>query len=214
MTFGQVLNVAATALRDGPVPLRLARRAIREYGAVQRTWELQSLIGEVKRRRPRVIVEIGTHRGGTLACWAAIAPPGAHIVSIDMVTESMGTREEDLARVRRTLGPSLRLTAITGDSHAPDTLARLRDALGGEPIDVLWIDGDHSYPGVKQDFEMYGPLVGRGGLIAFHDIHGSRLNPDAQSHVFWQEIRPRYRTREFIAEPEPGGGMGIGVVYT
>lgn len=34
-----------------------------------------------------------------------------------------------------------------------------------------------------------------------------------QSHVFWQAIEPRHRTREFIAEPHPGGGMGIGLVY-
>src|SRR5262245_14196367 len=174
------LRVALTALRDGPAPLFLARRAIRDFGAIQRTWELQSLLAQVRRLRPRVVVEIGTHRGGTLVCWAAVAAPDAHIVSIDMPTDEwngLGASQEDLARVRATLQAGQRLTAITGDSHAPSTRARLDDALQGTAVDLLWIDGDHSYAGVRQDFEMYGGLVRSGGLIAFHDIRASDLWP-------------------------------------
>jgi hypothetical protein len=37
---------------------------------------------------------------------------------------------------------------------------------------LLFIDGDHRYEGVRRDFEMYSPLVGAGGLIAFHDNPG------------------------------------------
>jgi predicted O-methyltransferase YrrM len=37
-------------------------------------------------------------------------------------------------------------------------------------VDFLFIDADHSYEGVKKDFEMYSPLVRKGGIIAFHDI--------------------------------------------
>jgi cephalosporin hydroxylase len=211
----QLMRVAATVMRDGTAPLFLARKAIREYGAMQRTWELQALVGLVRRRRPSVIVELGTHRGGTLVCWAAVARATAHIVSIDMICQltGLGARDEDLSRVRQRLGPSQTLTAIDGDSHAPETLARLREALAGAPIDVLWIDADHSYDGVKQDLEMYAPLVRPGGIVALHDVHGSSACPRSQAHVFWQEIKPRYRTREFIADPRPGGGMGIGVIY-
>jgi cephalosporin hydroxylase len=211
----QFMRVAATMARDGVGPLVTARRAMRDFGAIQRTWELQSLIGEVRRVRPAVVVEIGTHRGGTLVCWAVVAPPGAHLVSIDMMTpgEGLGARAEDLARVRGVLRPSQRLTAITGDSHAPGTFAQLREALAGTPIDVLWIDGDHSYEGATKDLVMYGPLVRPGGLIAFHDIHGSVVVPESKAHIVWQEIKPRYRAREFIADASPGAGLGIGVIY-
>ena len=197
------------------MPLSLARGAIRDFGAMQRTWELQSLLGDVRRLRPSVVVEIGTHKGGTLVCWAAVAAPFAHMISIDMICaeSGLGTRAEDLARVRAQLRPSQRLSAITGDSHSENTRNRLHDVLAGAPIDFLWIDADHSYAGVKQDVEMYAPLVRPGGLIALHDIHGSAANPQAESHVYWKEIKRRHRTREFIAEPHPGGGMGIGVVY-
>ena len=36
-------------------------------------------------------------------------------------------------------------------------------------IDFLWIDGDHSYEGVKKDIYHWTPLVKKGGFICFHD---------------------------------------------
>jgi len=45
---------------------------------------------------------------------------------------------------------------------------------GGDPgraaVDLLFIDGDHSYEGCRLDFEMYRDLVAPDGLIVFHDI--------------------------------------------
>ena len=38
-----------------------------------------------------------------------------------------------------------------------------------ERISALFIDGDHSYLGVKRDIELYAPRVVLGGYIAFHD---------------------------------------------
>ena len=80
----QLYRIVRGVLSAGPKPLWLARRGIREHGAIQRTWELQSLLAEVRSLRPRTVVEIGTHRGGTLACWAVVAHPNAHLVSIDL----------------------------------------------------------------------------------------------------------------------------------
>jgi hypothetical protein len=36
-------------------------------------------------------------------------------------------------------------------------------------IDFLFIDGDHTYDAVSQDFELYFPKVKKGGLIFLHD---------------------------------------------
>jgi hypothetical protein len=38
--------------------------------------------------------------------------------------------------------------------------------------DILFIDGDHSYSGVKTDYEMYKDVVKPGGIIVFHDSVG------------------------------------------
>ncbi len=215
MDVDQLIRVGASVLRDGPRPLQLASRAIRDFDAIQRTWELQSLIALVRRTRPATVVEIGTHRGGTLACWAAIAPPGGHIISIDVPPswEQQEVIDGFITRVRALLGPSQRLTRIAGDSHDARTLGRLEEALAGAPIDVLWIDGDHTYAGVTQDMAMYGPLVRRGGIIAMHDIQRSDLMTDEGSQEYWEEARARFRTHEFIAKRGTGQGMGIGVIF-
>jgi len=86
------------------------------------------------------------------------------------------------------------------DSHLPATRDRLKTLLPGQ-IDFLFIDGDHTYDGVKTDFEMYSPLVKKGGLVAFHDI--CNHVPEAKCDVdkFWNEIRGRYRSWEFIENP-------------
>jgi len=215
MDAGQVIRVALAVLRDGPGPLLVARRAIREFDAIQRTWELQSLVALVRRMRPSTLVEIGTHRGGTLACWAAVAPPGAHIISIDLPAASEDTDmlAASIARVRARLRPSQRLTTISANSHDARTLTRLKQALAGASIDVLWIDGDHTYEGVSQDMAMYAPLVRRGGIVAMHDIQRSDLLPGERTEEYWKEVKARARTREFIARPGPGNGMGVGVIF-
>jgi hypothetical protein len=38
-----------------------------------------------------------------------------------------------------------------------------------DPIRFLWIDGDHSCPGAKEDFDGFAPHVQPGGVIALHD---------------------------------------------
>jgi hypothetical protein len=42
-----------------------------------------------------------------------------------------------------------------------------------ESFDFIFIDGDHTYDAVFQDFEMYLPKVKKGGLVFMHD---SRMN--------------------------------------
>jgi hypothetical protein len=36
-------------------------------------------------------------------------------------------------------------------------------------IDLLWIDGDHSYEGVKTDFDLYSKILSDNGVIVIHD---------------------------------------------
>ena len=37
------------------------------------------------------------------------------------------------------------------------------------PIRLLWIDGDHTYPGAKLDFDLFSPFLMDGAIVAFHD---------------------------------------------
>ena len=82
--------------------------------------------------------------------------------------------------------------------------------LAGKKVDLLFIDGDHSYEGVKKDFEMYSPLVADGGVIAFHDIAVHTKFAHCEVDRFWNEIKPVFRHREIIDDPKQGwAGIGI-----
>jgi predicted O-methyltransferase YrrM len=84
--------------------------------------------------------------------------------------------------------------------------------LDGEKLDYLFIDGDHTYAGVKRDFEMYSPLVRSGGQVAFHDIAEHTREPSCEVDKFWNEIKQHYRHREMIENPKQGWA-GIGVLF-
>jgi hypothetical protein len=74
----------------------------------------------------------------------------------------------------------------------------------GESIDLLHIDGFHTYEAVREDFEKWYPKVKPGGLILLHDIY-ARLK-DFGVWKFWEEISPRFESFGFKQ------GFGLGVV--
>ena len=65
-------------------------------------------------------------------------------------------------------------------------------------------DADHAYAGVSRDFEMYGPLVRSGGMVAFHDIVTHRQGTSCEVERFWNEVKQRFRYREFVEQPNLG----------
>ncbi len=52
-------------------------------------------------------------------------------------------------------------------------------------IDILFIDGNHSYKYCKADYERYEPFVRKGGLILLHDL----THPRYGVKDFWKEIK-------------------------
>lgn len=54
------------------------------HDAAQHDDELHRLVDIVAARRPRIVVEIGTLKGGTLAAWCMCAAPDALIISVDL----------------------------------------------------------------------------------------------------------------------------------
>ena len=69
------------------------------------------------------------------------------------------------------------------------------------------IDGDHSYKGVKTDFEMFWPGLDRGGFLALHDIGSSdKFGLKYGTRKFWKEITKKYQVAlQFVEDP----GLGI-----
>lgn len=174
--------------------------------------ELASLVKEVRRVNPSTVLEIGTARGGTLFLWTRLARPDAAIMSIDLPGGKFGNgysrRREFL--YRRFAGKSQRLHLLRGDSHSPDTMSEARKFFEGQPLDFLFIDGDHTYEGVKKDWEMYSPLVRAGGVIAFHDIAEHPPSTGCEVARFWNQIKTLHRHLEIIENPKQGwAGVGV-----
>lgn len=131
---------------------------------------------------------------------------GKRIVAVDL-PDAEGWKIPDVGEVLKAKVESLKEAGydahlILGDSHHPDTLAKVTE-LG--PYDFIFIDGDHSYKGVKMDWEMYGPL---GKQVVFHDIVKPERgrNPGLEVWKLWQELKGE----EFIAYKSP---MGLGRVW-
>ncbi len=195
---------------------RLAKRAVK-LGANQKISEFSKLIRVVKKRKLETVVEIGTAKGGTFATWCTLAQPDALLISIDLPggMHGGGYSEDDAERFDAYGGPNQQLHFLRQDSHDQATLDALKQMLGLRKVDFLMIDGDHTYEGVRADYEMYSPLVADGGLIAFHDILEHPQIPDCQVDRLWSELRVTGESEEFTdPDDERGWGQwgGIGVL--
>ena len=173
--------------------------------------ELARLLEDVRRLNPRTVIEIGTSMGGTLYLWTRLAKPDAVIVSVDLPGGQFGGGYSPLRTpiYRRFARERQTLHLMRADSHQHSTLEQVRVLFGGQSVDLLFIDGDHTYEGVKQDWEMYSPLVRPGGLVVFHDVAGNY--DTTQVKRFWDEIKPGYKYREYMVHPR--GQYGIGVLF-
>lgn len=215
--LARLVRLTAATVEAGPSAVLITLRAKRR-GAKQKLREFGPLVRLIRKRRPSVVVEIGTMHGGTLWAWCQSASSDALLVSIDLPGGAFGGGYSD-AEAEHLEGyprPGQTLELIRANSHDPATAAQLRKVLGSRTIDLLFIDADHSYEGVARDYEMYAPLVGPGGLIAFHDVLACRPE-DGEVSRFWQEVRDRYQYCEFT-DPHDlswrGQWGGIGVLFT
>lgn len=134
----------------------IMEKLARESKASQDWFEMFQLLMVMKQVVPAdgIIVEIGVDGGGGLDTYKK-AFPLATVIGIDNNLE----KADQLKKHKM----------IFGDSTLSETKDKLTEALDGRSIDFLFIDGDHVYEGVKNDYELFKDLVRPGGAIGFHD---------------------------------------------
>ncbi len=129
------------------------------------------LFGFVRETQPRKVVEIGRHKGGSTLMIAAAMRAQGEFWSIDIGEKESRLRQtgmrpydEQIADLCRRSG--LNATLLVGDSRVIE--------INTGALDMVFIDGDHSYEGAKIDFERFGGRVRVGGSVLFDDAAEDR----------------------------------------
>lgn len=118
----------------------------------------------------RRVVEIGVYEGGSAVRLLADMPADGELHLIDPFGQQPGALPRDWAATewatRRTVARAAR-----GRARVVWHAVRSDEAIRGweEPIDLLFVDGDHLEAGVRLDWEQWHGHVRPGGCVAFHD---------------------------------------------
>jgi hypothetical protein len=132
---------------------------------------------------PRIGVEVGVYRGG-LSARLLSADPALHLFMVDPwgeVDESYATTDDHIARFYQAdhdaaMEKALQAVAPYEGRYSVmrkksvDAAREFKDA----SIDWVFIDGDHSYEGVKADLWAWWPKVRPRGLFSGHDWRDER----------------------------------------
>lgn len=113
------------------------------------TYDMEILVPEVQKlKKGQVYLEVGVDKGKSLSVARMVAKDGVDVVGVDL-------RDD----------PKVPGTYFIHDDS--------RIAIYSKPINVIFIDGDHTYEGCKADIDNWYPQMAPKGVILFHDCDAS-----------------------------------------
>lgn len=128
------------------------------------------LYGLCRAMKPRICVEVGSARGkSTCSIGMALKENGAgHLFAIDPHTR---TNWNDFGSVDTYEIMQRNLARLKVQDFVTVIRKTSAEVLQDwdKKIDLIFIDGDHSYEGVKADWEGFRPFLSEFGLVIFHD---------------------------------------------
>ncbi len=155
--------------------------------------------------RPKLLVELGTQYGYSFFCFCqSMADHNidglCYAVDTWAGDEHTGAYDDEIFNAvqqhARANYPSI---SYLMRMLFNDALLHFSD----ESLDMVHIDGLHTYEAVSEDFRNWYPKVKPGGIILFHDIQARMM--DFGAWKFWEEIAPQYNTFTF----KQGFGLGV-----
>jgi predicted O-methyltransferase YrrM len=182
------------------------------FAPIQSKAELTELADVIKRNSPRFVLELGTARGGTFIVLCRMAADDAKLISVDLPAGigGGGYPKWKIPVLSSFAGPNQTIYLLRADSHEESTFLKVREALGDQQLDMLFIDADHSYAGALTDYTRYSTLVRPGGLICFHDVVPNPYNDAIEVDRLWKEISAN-KDAVVIRDPANIPGFGIGM---
>jgi predicted O-methyltransferase YrrM len=121
----------------------------------------------------RRLAEIGVYQGVTTSCLASVMSPQGRYFAIDPYPPGrMGVNFDSWIasnEVSRGAKGSVHWIRAIGAEAARNPQVQ------SEPFDFLFIDGDHSYEGLRSDWEAWRPLIAPGGIVGLHDTRGNHF---------------------------------------
>jgi hypothetical protein len=171
--------------------------------------EFSALLNIYTELAPLRVLEIGVRRGGTFLQWIKYAAPGALIIGVDLPVGKWGATEpvDYLGIWKYASGAQAEIQVVLGNSHSDITKSMIAAAM--PVVDFLFIDGDHAYQGVQEDYEYYGALVRPGGVIAMHDILPDATDSAIEVYKYWHEIKRDGDIELTSAEGQKTRGIGV-----
>lgn len=185
------------------------------FGVLQQEVEITGVLDTIAAANPGIIGEIGLKHSGNSFLFTQKCRNAKLFVGLDL-------KLENTAKLQYVAPAGMQFRFFEGSSYAPQTVEQVRRFLKGRQFDFLFIDGDHSFHGVKEDFLMYLPMVRPGGLVGFHDIvpddvarHGTKpeqsLCYGGDVYAFWAQLKPHFAHQEFVRSWDQTG-FGIGII--
>lgn len=161
----------------------------------------------VEKLRPATIVELGTHSGASYFAFCQAVEQLKLLTTCYAVDTWKG--DEHAGFYDETVFQSVR--AINAESYSGfSQLLRMTfdeafDRLENDRIDLLHIDGLHTYEAVRHDFENWLPRLSDRAVVLLHDTRITRSGFGV--HRLFTELAERYPCFEFLHS------AGLGVIF-
>jgi spermidine synthase len=136
----------------------------------------------LKEGRFKSYLNIGIGKGGSFLTETYIQPDLEISVAVDNSSYWQGDQKSSIQEKMEWLRSNAECEVEFHDSDSVEWLK----SNSFRKFDVIFIDGDHSYEGVKRDFENSLPLLSEGGSVIFHDINSRGCEGVVR---FWNEIK-------------------------
>lgn len=158
------------------------------------------------------IVEIGSFKGRSTVMLAKVASRYGlgPVVAIDPHDSPilLDRRGDPAASSHQAFLDSIRAAGLADHVEPHVATSTVVASSWNRPIRVLWIDGDHSYEGVRKDVDGFLPHLVPSGVVAFHDalnafpgpirvfvediLRSDRFGPAGFVHsIAWAQLRPK-----------------------